>query len=649
MQVLKFCVSIVEQQVGIFYPANFMALVSDIANREEPNVGLKGGNGADSDSNMTESALRVMKALPIGIDNFQSLILGKKDGEHCYYVDKTLLIRELASDTGQVHLIPRPRRFGKSLNLDMIRQFMSIEADKSLFHGLKISEDQAFCKEFQGQYPVLYFDMKDINGKTFAEACNEFSAQIVYIMSAYYESLKTSPHLTQEERNTCKLYADKGKWKDEDGKPTNSLSISDLKASLQNLSLYLRKHYNKKVVVLIDEYDVPLNFAWVHEKSDPGYYDNMVDLIRGTFSKLLKNNKSLAFGVVTGCLRIARESIFTGMNNLMVWGYDNQFKQEYFGFTDSEVRAMLDYYGIPDFYDTTKEWYDGFNFGGEDLYSPWDVLQYVQNCVEPRSSKKPQKFWANSSGNDILTELLQRSNPDIQKKYTNLMNGDTIEAEIMHEMTFRDLEDVDNLWSLMLATGYLTVVSEEENESAILRAPNLEVRKLLGKHLKWWIKSTTGLKADRISSFCAAFPKGDVERIKELLTKILTGMIHLQDQRQSEERRESLYQGIVLGLLYYNWMPKSNMESGDGYCDISFEATNQVGVVIEMKDPGKDDLEKAAKSALDQIKTKHYTQELLNQGCTKIFMYGIACRFHSVSVIMEIYNALPVSSQSPTL
>ena len=598
---------------------------------------------------MTESALRVMKALPIGVDNFKSLILEKENNEHYYYVDKTTLIREVAVASGKVHLIPRPRRFGKSLNLDMIRQFMSIEADKSLFHGLKISEDQAFCKAFQGQYPVLYFDMKDINGQTFAEACNEFSDQIVYMMSLYYNFLKASPNLTQEDRNTCKLYADKEKWKDKDGKPVDSLPIDKLKASLKNLSLYLRKHYNKKVVVLIDEYDVPLNFAWANEKNDPGYYDNMVNLIRGTFSKLLKNNESLAFGVVTGCLRIARESIFTGMNNLIVWGYDNQFKQEYFGFTDSEVKAMLDYYGIPDFYETTKEWYDGFNFGGEDLYSPWDVLQYVQNCVEPRSSKKPQKFWANSSGNDILTELLQRSNPDIQKRYTKLMNGDTIEAEIMHEMTFRDLEDADNLWSLMLATGYLAVVSEEENESAILRAPNLEVRKLLGKHLKRWIKSTTGLNADRISSFCAAFPKGAIERIRELLAEILTGMIHLQDQRQSEERRESLYQGIVLGLLYYNWMPKSNMESGDGYCDISFEADNQVGVVIEMKDPGKDDLEKATASALDQIKTKHYTQELLNQGCAKIFMYGIACRFHSVSVVMEIYDALPVSSQSQTL
>ncbi len=588
-----------------------------------------------------------MKALPLGVDDFNGLILGEENGEPYYYVDKTLLIREVAATTGRVHLIPRPRRFGKSLNLDMIWQFMDINADKSLFDGLKISEDQAFCKKYQGQYPVLYFNMKDIKGATFAEACNGVSTQILDIMDDYYSFLIDSPKLNQAQQSKCALYDDPEKWKDKDGKPAESLSVNDLTNALKNLSRYLSKHYGKKVVVLIDEYDVPLNYAWTNEKNDPGYYKKMVKLIQDMFSGLLKTNKSLAFGVVTGCMRIARESIFTGMNNLTVWGYDNQFKQEYFGFTDSEVRSMLDYYGIADFYETTKEWYDGFNFGGEDLYCPWDVLQYVRNCVEPRSSKEPQMFWASSSGNDVLTDLLQRSTPDIQGKYLKLMKGDSIEAVIKHEMTFLDLERVNNIWSLMVATGYLKIVSKKALESEVM-VPNLELKQLLGDHLSRWISGFSDDNETRISDFCNAFPNGDVQAVTTSLTGILSSMIHLQDQKQSGERRESLYQGIALGLLYLKWNVMSNLESGDGYCDISFEAENQVGVVIEMKDPGTDDLEKAANSALDQIKRKHYTQELLNRGCTKIFMYGISCRFHTVSVVMEIYNTPPASSQNST-
>ena len=578
-----------------------------------------------------------MKALPLGVDDFQSLISGEEKGEHYYYVDKTLLIREVAATSGKVHLIPRPRRFGKSLNLDMIRQFVDVTADKSLFQGLKISEDQAFCSEYQGQYPVLYFNMKDVNASSFAQACARLSGRVLNIISLYYSYLETSPKLSKQEQETCKRYADKNEWKDENGKQMVSLSLTELQESLENLSHYLAKHYGKKVVVLIDEYDVPLNYAWINEKNDPGYYKNMVELIQGMFSGLLKSNTSLAFGVVTGCMRIARESIFTGMNNLTVWGFDKQFDEEYFGFTESEVKAMLDYFGISDFYEATKEWYDGFNFGGEDLYCPWDVLQYVSNCISARSSKEPQMFWASSSGNDILTELLQRSTPDIQKKYLKLMNGDSVKAVIKHEMTFRDLDRVNNIWSFMVATGYLKIVSKKALESEVM-VPNLELRKLMGDHLSRWISGFSDDNETRILDFCNAFPNGDVQTVSTSLTDILTTMVHLQDQRQSGERRESLYQGITLGLLYLKWNVMSNLESGVGYCDVCFEADDQIGVVIEMKDPGTDDLEKAANSALGQIKEKHYTQALLNRGCTKILMYGLACRLHTVSVVMEVFQ-----------
>ena len=403
------------------------------------------------------------------------------------------------------------------------------------------------------------------------------------------------------------------------------------------MSRYLAKHFGKKVVVLIDEYDVPLNAAWTNEQKDPGYYDKMVGLIQGMFSGLLKSNDSLAFGVVTGCMRIARESIFTGMNNLTVWGYDKQFKQEYFGFTESEVKDMLNYYGIPEIYDATKKWYDGFNFGGEDLYCPWDVLQYVDNCSSERSSKEPQMFWTSSSGNDILTELLQRSTCDIQKMYLDLMAGKSIKATIVHEMTFRDLRDVNNIWSLMVAAGYLKIVSKESLESEIM-VPNLELRQLMGYHLNRWISGFSDENEPRIRQFCNAFPKGDEKAVQDSLADILASMIHLQDQRQSSERRESLYQGITLGLLYLKWNVMSNLESGEGYCDVCFEANDKIGVLIEMKDPGLDNLEKAAIGALNQIKKKHYAQELLNRGCTKIYMYGIACKFYDVFVKMGEYN-----------
>lgn len=423
-----------------------------------------------------------MKAFPIGVDNFESLILEEEHGDRYYYVDKTPLIREVVSTGGQVHLIPSPRRFGKSLNLDMIRQFVDIKADKSLFEGLKISEDRAFCEEYQGQFPVLYFNMKDIRGLTFEEACNDISAEIVDIMGRYYHFLMDSPKLSEQNRSRCALYGNPFAWEDAYGRPTKSLSVSDLKSSLERLSHYLEKHYGRKVVVLIDEYDVPLRSAWLNDKNDPGYYDKMVDLIEGMLSPLLKSNDSLAFGVITGCMRISLARL-----NWIVWGRDKQFNQEYFGFTDSEVKAMLDYYGIPEFYDTIKEWYGGFNFGGEDLYCPSDILQYVNNCTSPRSSKVPQLFWANSSGNDILANLLQRSTPGIQERFAELVNGDTIEALIRHELTFRDLDRVSSIWSLLVATGYLTVVSERGCGDAIVRAPNREVRKILGRLQKRWV------------------------------------------------------------------------------------------------------------------------------------------------------------------
>ena len=477
---------------------------------------------------------RFMKVLPSGVDSFEKMIHG--NGKQYYYVDKTLLIRDIINSAADVSLIPRPRRFGKSLNLDMIRQFVSMDADPTLFDGLKISEDRDFCELHQNKYPVLYFNMKDLKAQSFAQMCRDFSKSISST-TRQYKYLKTSPYLDEDEQYICKMYSNFREWRADDGK---SLPLSDLKEGLENLSHFLEMHHHKKVVVLIDEYDVPLNAAWVYNQADPGYYDNMVDLVQGVFSRLLNSNTSVAFAVVTGCMRITKESIFTGMNNVRVWNLATQFSQDYFGFTESEVQALLDYYGILELYDTIKEWYDGFCFGGESLYCPWDVIEYVYNCTNKPRNREPVQFWANGSGNDILTKLLERSTYKIQQNYLKLMKGESIQVGFMEEMTFRDLINVNNIWSLMVATGYLKVVSRNKTE-AVVKVPNREVQDLLGLHLNSWIKGFSSDNEDIIRALCLAFPKGDVKAVIDQYSKILKSIIHLHDQRQNAERRETLY------------------------------------------------------------------------------------------------------------
>ena len=597
-----------------------------------------------------------MKALPCGVESFKNMIYGDQKTVSYYYVDKTEMIREIISRAAKVNLIPRPRRFGKTLNLDMIRQFLDINGEPDLFDGLRISEDREICENYQGQYPILYFNFKGIEGDSFAQACQMFSEQLATAMSETYAFLKTSPHLEEEERENCRLYSDSDRWTNEKGNPSKSLTEVELGVCLSNLSKYLCKHYHHPVVVLIDEYDVPLNNAWVSESHDEGFYDKMEKLIRTVYGGLMKTNDALAFAVITGCMRIARESIFTGMNNLHVWSYTDNFRQDYFGFTESELRAMLDYYGIPQIYDTVKKWFDGFCFGLEPLYCPWDVIEYVSKCVakNPPGKAKIELYWSSTSGNSILTDLLETSGPDVQENYLKLINGDSIEATLLHEMTFRDLEDKENLWSFMVASGYLKVVSEDSEESsenieeweeetvsggiAVLAVPNLEVRKLLETHLHQWIIRTSGTNETVLRRFCNAFPRGDVRTVQTLLADILTGMLHQHDQQQKAAQRESLYHGIILGLLYRSWNVKSNIESGEGYCDVCLRTDRKTGVVIEMKDAGTGDLEEKAEDALQQIRDTGYSRELLNRGCQKILQYGIACKYHSVAVRMDVLS-----------
>ena len=432
-----------------------------------------------------------MKALPIGVEFLNNLLLGEKDGEHYFYVDKTPLIWELAGTEGEVHLITCPRRFGKTLNLDMIRAFVNAapETDRNLFQGLEISEDRAFCAAFQGQFPVLYCNMKDVNGLSFEEACEAFSSEIVYLMSRYYGFLKTSPRLRLDEQKTCQWYADMLAWRNEKGYRTDALPVPELKRALKNLSHCLERHYGRKVVVLIDEYDRPMYSAWVHEREDPGYLDRMGELMQGVYTELFRDNASIAFAVLTGHMQVDLERIFAGVDNLTVWGLDRQFKRDYLGFTEAEVKNMLACYGLESHFDEMKEWYDGYLFGEEHVYCPWDVLRYVDNMISPRSSKVPQLFSANSSSvGEIVIDLLRKADPEIRQDYCRLMNGETIRGRVIRRLTYSDLERADGLWSLLAAAGYLTVLLEAEDGAAILRAPNLEMRKLLKVQYKRWRK-----------------------------------------------------------------------------------------------------------------------------------------------------------------
>ena len=575
-----------------------------------------------------------MKIMPVGIHNFKELILGKKQTQY-YYVDKTMLLKEILTRGMKVNLIPRPRRFGKSLNLDMIRQFVDINGDPSLFRGLKIAEDEEFCRDYQCQYPVLHFNMKDVFGDTFQAACRSMTERLSYVVRSEYSFLQNSAKLDDSDKYLVELYSDMRLWVDDWGGTGKSLSVSKLEEALPNLCMLLWKHYGLRTVVLIDEYDVPLNSAWSNN-----YYDEMIAFVRNMFSKLLNDNDTLDFAVLTGCLRVSKESIFTGMNNFRVWSASSDFSSDYFGFTEAEVKTMLDYYGLCDAYETVKKWYDGFRFGHEFLYCPWDVIGYVDKCNGEHAVAEPEMYWNRSSGNDILGDLLKNSTQFERDLYHKLVNGKTIKAQIMDDMTYRDLNDPNSIWSLLTASGYLTVVSRT-GTNAELRAPNLEVRTLLANQYNSWIQTYKGITGKSISEFCDAFPIGNVDTITKKLTTIFTSMLHMQDMRRQKKQRESLYHGIIMTLLFTSWPVKSNLESGEGFCDISFRTKNSVGVVIEVKDSIKRELKKDAQEALDQIEKREYFRELVDFGCKEIFEYGIACRYHSVFVKMKRYNPNP--------
>ena len=567
--------------------------------------------------------MTLKKKLPVGVDTFEKLIR-----QNFYYVDKTGLITDLLHNWSEINLFTRPRRFGKSLNMRMLQAFFEVGCDPSLFDGLKISQEKELCEQYMGQFPVISVTLKGVEGLTFKAACAGFKS-VIGKEAMRFQFLKTSENLSEEEKEAYARLIEL----DKSGKSLYAMSMEDLQQSLKTLSALLSHHYGKQVILLIDEYDVPLDKAFQY-----GYYDEMVSLIRNLFGNALKTNPDLYFAVLTGCLRIAKESIFTGLNNFKVLGItDNRF-DEYFGFTDSEVKEMLSYYELSDHFESVKEWYDGYQFGNKEIYCPWDVINY---CDRLRTDPEawPEDYWSNSSGNAIVRRFIDMADAQTRNEIEQLIAGETITKEIRQELTYNELDTtIDNLWSVLFTTGYLTRRGRIEGEGKKYRLaiPNRELRELFVSQIREWFKESVGKDRKTLDNFCAAFLQKDTAAIQELFGDYLWNTISIRDTATAY--KENFYHGILLGLFGYmrDWIIKSNIESGIGYSDIFIEAPrNRTGIVIELKYAEDGDMDAACQRALAQIEEKQYASLLKEDGMRNIIKYGIACYKKDCQVIVK--------------
>lgn len=550
--------------------------------------------------------------LPIGIESFEKIRT-----EGFYYVDKTGLIKELLDNWGEVNLFTRPRRFGKSLNMSMLRYFFEYGCDGSLFDGLEIGREKSYCDAHMGKYPVISITLKDVCDLHFRGAKNMLRS-IIGSEAMRFQVLLKSEKLSPEEREQYHQMiridtTDRQQFAMPDETMTRSLRI---------LCELLHKHYGQKPILLIDEYDVPLDKAQHY-----GYYDEMVSLIRNMFAQVLKGNESLQFAVLTGCLRIAKESIFTGLNNLCVFSISNVRFDEYFGFSDAEVKAMLDYYGVGDKFDTVKAWYDGYRFGDSDVYCPWDVINYCADLLSDPNAF-PMAFWINTSGNDIIRSFIHQATPQTRQEIEQLVNGESVVHSIRQELTYRELYDsIDNLWSVLFTTGYLTQREKIDATTYRLAIPNLEVRQIFTEQVREWFQEEVRRDTPTLDAFCAAFMCEDAQGIERQLGAYLRRTISIRDTGGRRGQKENFYHGVLLGLLRHreDWLLYSNMESGEGYSDILVEDPEAgIGIVIEMKYREDGKLEEGCREALEQIDSLRYKDRLEEDGIETIIKYGIA-------------------------
>ena len=551
------------------------------------------------------------KKLPIGIENFEEFF-----SEDFYYVDKTLFIKELLQNWGKVNLFTRPRRFGKTLNMSMLKCFFETGKDPALFEGLKIMQEKDLCEKYMGKFPVISISLKSVDGLNF-ESASVALRTVIGNEAGRFRFLRNSDRLTNDEKEAYAQLTEVGS--SQGGVYTMTGKMAE--ASLQTLSQLLEKHFGQKVILLIDEYDVPLDKAF-----QAGYYDEMVSLIRNLLGNALKTNDSLYFAVLTGCLRISKESIFTGLNNLNVMTVSDPYFCDGFGFTEDEVTELLNYYGLEEFHDTVRDWYDGYQFGNISVYCPWDVIKYAQILLKDKEAE-PENYWANTSGNDLIRRLLKKANQSTKNDVERLINGETITKTIRQELTYREVEDsIDNIWSVLYSTGYLTCRRRMPGKKMELTLPNREVRELFIELVKDWFEETTQADSGRINRFCAAFSAGDTDTIQDMLNDYLWDSISVRDTAVRINMKENFYHGMLLGLLQNqdSWLVKSNAKTGEGYSDISIQTPERTGIVIELKYADDGNLEKACGEALKQIEEKKYAEGLKHRGAKKIIKYGIA-------------------------
>ncbi len=551
------------------------------------------------------------KKLPVGIDSFEKL-----RREDFYYVDKSRMIVDLMANWGEVNLFTRPRRFGKTLNMSMLKCFFEIGTDKSLFDGLAVSKEKELCEKYMGKYPVVFVSLKGVDGLTFEDAYRRLRG-IIREEALRLSFLKSSEKLDEDDlRSFLRILSEQD-------------TSADMVGSLRMLCTLLEKHYGQKPILLIDEYDVPLDKAYYH-----GYYPQMIDLIRAMFQAALKTNSSLFFAVLTGCLRVSKESIFTGLNNLKVCSISDVKFDEFFGFTDEEVRAMLSAYGLENHYEETREWYDGYRFGGQDVYCPWDVINYCDDLLSnPR--QKPRAYWMNTSGNDMVRRLIDRStNGTTQMEIERLIAGETITKTLNEQLTHNEVDaSIENIWSLLYMTGYLTAVDYPDGNRYELRIPNREVRQIYMQQVLSWFNHKVESETDKLTNLYAAFETGDTETIKEILDEQLLDTVSFYDAR------ESFYHGFLLALLSTcaNWNVSSNIETGKGRSDIIVgRKDRKIGFVVEVKDvKDEDKLDAACEAGMKQIEEKDYTAILRRFRVKEIRKYAIAFWDKECRVVMK--------------
>lgn len=565
--------------------------------------------------------MKNLKKLPVGFDDFKKI----RENQF-YYVDKTKLIEHLLANWSEVNLFTRPRRFGKTLNMSMLKNFFEIGTDKALFDGLYISKNKELCEEYMGKYPVVFLSLKGVEGLTFEEA-RAYLCELIINETRRFKFLLNSERLDNDEKN---MYHELLSLQEEN----DSVLAAKLKLSLKKISELLYKHYGQKVIFLIDEYDVPLDKAFQH-----GYYKKMVSLIRGVFGEVLKTNDFLMFAVLTGCLRVSKESIFTGLNNFKVYSADDIRYDEEFGFTNEDVKKILSDYNQQDHFLEVKEWYDGYHFGNADIYCPWDVINYMDDLMS-NPKAKPKAYWINSSGNDLVKCFIDKADTTTKDEVEQLISGDAVEKRIRLDLTYDEIDNsVENMWSVLFTTGYLTRFGESENGVYKLVIPNKEVREVFVLQIRDWFDRIVADDQASTEKINRGFLEGRVEDIQQELTMFLGETISVLDTKARNEEKEIFYHGILIGILKNcsSWAVKSNKESGDGFADILVKPKNpDAGIIMELKYARSfGDLDKACERALEQIKDRRYDQEFREEGRNDILAYGIAFYKKRCKVVVE--------------